>query len=584
MTVEPKLSHYINKADEIQGRSFDKKIRVAILGSFTINGIEETFRVKCAERNIECITFVGGYNQYSQEILNQDAGLYRFAPDICFLIINLRDLIRDLFYFPYSISATDRRKFVDEKIAEIKKLVQIFTSKSKSKLVITNFQLPTYSPYGIFETKTEYGFHEMVNDLNNKLTDSFIHSESVFVYDFNKFVTKYGENNIFDHRQFFVGDIKISLDFLPYLVNELMSYVIGYLGLSKKCIVVDLDNTLWGGVIGEDGFNGIKLGPEPPGNAYLELQKVLLSLHQRGIILAINSKNNYDDAISVIREHPHMILREDSFASLKINWEDKTRNIKEISDELNIGLDSIVFLDDDPVNREYMKHSFPEILCVDLPNDPSLYAEKIRNMNEFSVLSITHEDAQRGKMYLEQRKRQELGQSVAGLEDFLKELQLKIVIKKADAFTIPRISQLTLKTNQFNLTTRRYQEDDIKKIAEDQRFLIGCAQVEDRFGDNGITGVFIVDKNNPKEWFIDSFLLSCRVMGREIEKGILGYIINKAKEDGVEKIKAKFIPTQKNKPIEQFLPDCGFSKEEDYWIYPISSNFVIPEYLKVSVE
>jgi len=584
MTVEPKLSHYINKANEIHGKSFSKKIRIAILSSFTINGLEETLRVKCAERDVGCATFVGGYNQYGQDIINQDSGLYKFNPDICFLIINLRDLIGDLFYFPYSVSATDRKNIANEKIAEIKKLVQTFTSRSKSKIVIANFHVPTYSPYGIFESKTEYGFHEMINDLNNKLTSSFVDSEAVFVYDFNKFVTKYGDSNIFDYRQFFVGDIKIALDFLPHLANELMSYVIGYLGLSKKCIVVDLDNTLWGGVVGEDGFNGIKLGPEPPGNAYLEFQRVLLSLRQRGIILGINSKNNYEDAISVIRKHPHMILREEHFASLRINWEDKIKNIKEIADELNIGLDSIVFVDDDPVNREYMRRNLPEIICVDLPKDPSLYAEKIRNMNEFSVLRITEEDAQRGKMYLEQRKRQEVEQSASSLEDFLKELQLKILIKRADAFTIPRISQLTLKTNQFNLTTKRYQEDDIKKIAEDQRFLIGCAQVEDKFGDNGITGVFIVDKNNPKEWFIDSFLLSCRVMGREVEKGILGHIINIAKESGVEKIKAKFVPTQKNKPIESFLPDCGFSKEADYWVYLISSNFAIPEYLKVSAE
>lgn len=584
MTAEPKLSYYINKANDIQVDSFNKKIRVAILSSFTVNGLEETLRVKCAERDIGCLTYVGGYNQYSQEILDQDSGLYKFNPDICFLVIDLREMMRDLFHFPYSISSTDRRGFVDAKIDEIKNFVQTFGTRTKSRFVMTNLHVPAYSPYGISETKTEYGFHEMISDLNNKLVESFINSESVFIYDFNKFVAKYGEINVFDYRQFFVGDIKIAMDFLPHLADDLMSYIIGHLGLSKKCIVVDLDNTLWGGIVGEDGFNGIKLGPEPPGNAYVELQKVLLSLHQRGIILAINSKNNYEDAIKVIREHPHMILREDHFASLKINWEDKIKNIKEIANEINIGLDSIVFVDDDPVNREYMRRGLPEVLCVDLPKDSSLYSERIRDMNEFSVLNITKEDAQRGKMYIEQRKRQEMEQSSASLGDFLKELKLKIVIKKADAFTIPRISQLTLKTNQFNLTTKRYQESDIKKFSEDQRFLVGCAQVEDKFGDNGITGVFIVNKDNPKEWFIDSFLLSCRVMGREVEKGVFGYIINKAREEGVEKIRAQFIPTQKNKPIERFLPDCGFSKESDHWVYQISSNFVIPEYLKVSVE
>jgi len=180
--------------------------------------------------------------------------------------------------------------------------------------------------------------------------------------------------------------------------------------------------------------------------------------------------------------------------------------------------------------------------------------------------------------------RDELEQSVPDLESFLRQLDLRISIKNANEFTIPRISQLTLKTNQFNLTTKRYQESDIKKFAEDKNYLVGCAQVEDKFGDNGITGAFIVHKENQKEWFIDTFLLSCRVMGREVEKGILGYILNKARENGVEQVKAQFIPSQKNKPIEDFLPKCGFQKEGDHWTYPISSPFIVTNGITVRVE
>ena len=226
----------------------------------------------------------------------------------------------------------------------------------------------------------------------------------------------------------------------------------------------------------------------------------------------------------------------------------------------------------------------PQILTVDLPQDPSQYAQTIKKMNEFSVLNITDEDAKRGKMYVEQRKRNDLEQSAPDLESFLKNLELKVLIKHANEFTIPRISQLTLKTNQFNLTTKRYQESDIKKFSEDDKYIVGCVQVEDKFGDSGITGVFIVHKENSKEWFIDTFLLSCRIMGREVEKGMLGYIVNKAKENGVEQIKAQFIPSQKNKPIEDFLPNCGFQKDGDYWFYSLKTQFIIPEYLTVRVE
>ena len=584
MTTEQKLSHYINKSSDLIGRTFGKKIRIGILCSFTINGLEETIRVKSAEKNIDCVTYVGGYNQYNQEILNQESDLYKFSPDITFLIIDTRNILGDLFYFPYSISASERQNFVEKKLKEIQNLANTFTSRTKSKLVIANFAIPTYSPRGIFETKTEYGFHQMINDLNRGLIDSFVNSNSIYVYDFNGFVSRYGEDNIFDYKQFFFGDMKISLDYIPYLVNDLMGYVISHLGLSKKCIVLDLDNTLWGGIVGEDGFNGIRLGPEPPGNTYLEFQRVLFSLYQRGIILAINSKNNYDDALKVIKEHPYMVLREEHFASMRINWNDKVSNMREITNELNIGTDSMVFFDDDPVNREYMKLNMPQILTVDLPQDPSQYAQTIKKMNEFSVLNITDEDAQRGKMYVEQRKRNDLGQSTPNLESFLKNLDLKVLIKNANEFTIPRISQLTLKTNQFNLTTKRYQESDIQKFSEDGRYLVGCIQVEDKFGDNGITGVFIVHKENSKEWFIDTFLLSCRIMGREVEKGMLGYIVNKAKENGVEQIKAQFIPSQKNKPIEDFLPNCGFQKDGDCWFYSLKTQFTIPEYLTVRVE
>ena len=396
MIPEPKLSYFINKSNEIIKETLDKKIRMGILSSFSINGLEETMRVKSAEKNIDCSTYVGGYNQYNQDILNPESGLHKFSPELTFLFIDTRQILGDLFYFPYSVTASERKIFVEKKFNEIKNLIDTFTSEIKSKLVVSNFAIPVYSPYGIFETKSEYGFHQMIEDLNRKLIDTFANSNSVYIFDFNGFVSRYGEDNIFDYKQFFFGDMKISLDYIPLIANELMGYVIGVLGLSKKCIVLDLDNTLWGGIIGEDGLNGIKLGPEPPGNSYLEFQQILLSLYQRGIILAINSKNNYDDAIKVIKEHPYMILREEHFASMRINWNDKVSNIKEIANELNINVDSMVFFDDDQVNREFMKTSLPQVLTVDLPKDSSLYVQTIKKMNDFDVLNITNEDARRG--------------------------------------------------------------------------------------------------------------------------------------------------------------------------------------------
>ena len=584
MIDEKPLSEYLLESENLQIDNFKNKIKVAILSSFTINGLPESLKVKCSKKKILCSTYVGGYNQYNQEILNEKSELYKFNPDITFLILDTRSIFGEIFHFPYSITKSERENFVNEKITELINLTKKFNESTNSKLVITNLGLPNYSPHGIAEMNTSYSFHDAIIDFNKKLKDEFLENKSVHVFDFFKFVIKHGENNVFNFQNFLFGDIKIALDYIPHLANDLIPYIISLLGLTKKCIVLDLDNTLWGGIVGEDGFDGIRLGLQPPGNAYVEFQKYLKALTQRGIILAINSKNNFDDAIDVIRNHPHMILKENDFASIKINWNDKVSNMKEISNELNIGSDSFVFFDDDPVNREFVKENMPEITIPDLPHDPSQYSEVIHSLDDFSVFQITDEDIHRGKMYFEQKQRNEFQKSSDNLKEFLETLNLEITIKKSNGFTIPRISQLTMKTNQFNLTTKRYHEDEIKKLSQDNKILIGCAQIRDKFGDNGITGVFIVEKINQDEWFLDTFLLSCRVMGREVERAILYYIINEAKKNNIKKLKAKFIPTAKNKPIENFLPDSKFYKENDFWIYDIETPYNIPDFLKISIE
>ncbi len=584
MNSELPLSEYISESQKLSINPLQKKIKISLLSSFTINGLSESLKVKCSKQQISCSTYVADYNQYNQEILDKNSNLYAFFPDITFLILDTRSIFGDLFHLPYSITKSERESFVDEKINEILNLVNKFNENSSSKLVITNLGLPYYSPHGIAEMKTSYSFHDAIIDFNKKLKDNLIEMNSVYVFNFFNFIIKHGEDNVFNFQNYLLGDIKISLNYIPHLANDFIPYIISFLGLTKKCIVVDLDNTLWGGIAGEDGFDGIRLGPQPPGNAFIEFQKYLKALSQRGIILAINSKNNFDDAIEIIRKHPHMVLQENDFACIKINWNDKATNMREISDELNIGLDSFVFFDDDPVNRELIKKMMPEITTPDIPHDPSLYSEVIQSIQDFSTFQITSEDSNRGQMYSEQKLRIESQNSSSDISEFLKTLNLEIDIKTTNSFTIPRISQLTLKTNQFNLTTKRYQEDEIKKFSENNNILIGCAQIKDKFGDNGITGVFIVEKTNLDEWFLDTFLLSCRVMGREVEKGMLFFIINQAKKNNVKRLKAKFIPTPKNKPIENFLPNCQFHQENDFWIYNLETPFNMPNFLTLREE
>ncbi|MBL76692.1 MAG: hypothetical protein CL763_07200 [Chloroflexi bacterium] len=581
--MEKTLSEYLKLAKNIDDLKTENKLKVGILSSFTLNGLDEVLHVKCSELGIKYQSYVAGYNQYNQEILDSNSNLYKFSPDITFLIIDIRNFFGENFYMPYKISNDERRKLVQQKINEIKNIIQSFEKNSSSKLIITNFNIPSYSPNGIIETKSEFGFHEMIEEINRSLRDiSKVHN-SIYIYDFNQFVSKHGERNIFDYRQFHVGDIQISFNFIPFFGDELIGYIKPIMSKNKKCIVLDLDNTLWGGVIGEDGFDGIELGHTSNGKAFVEFQKELLSLWNQGIVLAINSKNNFDDAIKVIREHPEMILREKNFASIQINWNDKAQNMKQISDEINIGLNSFVFFDDDKLNQERIKQEFSEVLTIDLPEDPSQYAPILKELNDFNVLQRTQEDVARGEMYAQQRERKKFQDSVSNLDEFLKQLDITVKIKKSNKFLIPRISQLTLKTNQFNLTTKRYQEEEIRNLSKDENYEVGCAQVIDKFGDNGITGAFIINKKE-NIWILDTFLLSCRIMGRGVENAILSEILKEAKSKKVDEIKAEFIPTEKNKPAENFLLDFGFEKQDEFWIYKLNNDVKSPNHLKVEIE
>ena len=583
MIKEYPLSEYLNKFIELDNEH-KNHTNIAFLSSFTINGLSETVQVKCNEKKIYCDTYAGGYNQFSQEILNLKSKLYDFSPNLTFLILDLRSVLGDLFFFPYSYTEKEKKELINSKLNELFEIITFFVKNSNSKLVLTNFNSPSYSSYGIASMKSNFNLKDMVLYMNKKLQEFTINKNSIFIFDFDAFVSKFGEKNVFNYQNYFFGDIKIDLDYIPYFANELIPYIIAQLGISKKCIVLDLDNTLWGGTVGEDGFDGIKLGPQLPGNTYLEFQKNLKALKNRGIILAINSKNNFNDAIQVINEHPNMILRKEDFSSIMINWNNKVSNMYEIAQELNIGLDSIVFFDDDPVNRELMRTSLPDILTVELPKDSSEYVNTLHELPEFSMFEITDEDNKRSEMYAQQQTRKEFEISTPNLEDLLRNLSLELIIKKSNNFTNPRISQLILKTNQFNLTTKRYTAEDILNFTNDENIIVGCAQVKDKFGDHGITGVFIIKKLNSNEWFLDTFLLSCRIIGREIEKGILNYIINEAKKNGIKIIKSQYVRTEKNMPIQDFLPNCGFKQINNFWEYDLNNAFNMPDFIKIEIE
>lgn len=596
LSKEDSLLNYINAYKDLESISpkdnsveEKNKIRIAVLGSTTLNGFKEVLDVKCRLLGLYPLVYVAPYNQYNQEILNKNSGLYNMKPDLIILWIDSKTTIPENFYFSFRMDFKKRKEIIKDCFLNIIDIIKKITEQSKANVIIHNLNIPEDSILGILENKQEYGIIESIKDLNDMLAEHYKKDNRVFVFDFDRFMGGYGKKNVQDNRFLVSADMSVKPDFIPKICEEYLAYIKPMKSLNKKCLVLDLDNTLWGGIVGEDGFEGIRLSTKPPGSAFVEFQKYILSLYERGIILAINSKNNPQDALKVIKEHPDMILRENHFAAIKINWQDKVTNMREIATELNIGIDSLVFVDDDRMNCELIKEMLPEILTIELPKQPALYVKKLMSINDFNTLQLTEEDRQRGEMYVQQRRRTEVQKSAVNLEEFLKNLELKVTISGPNKFTIPRISQLTQKTNQFNMTTRRYLEEDINKFSLDKNYKVYSVKVKDKFGDNGLTGVVIIKKNKTN-WTIETFLLSCRVLGREVEKVILAFITEKAKKESVKELYGEFIATEKNAPAKDFYKLNKFrlkdkSDGKEIWALDLSKNSCpYPKFIEVKAE
>ncbi len=339
-----------------------------------------------------------------------------------------------------------------------------------------------------------------------------------------------------------------------------MRFLVPLSGRIAKALVVDLDNTLWGGIIGEDGMTGIQCGAEYPGAAYQALQRAMLDLAKRGILLAICSKNNPDDAMEALNQHAGMLLRPKHFACMRINWQDKSQNLREIAAELNIGLDALAFVDDNPAERERVRAAAPEVLVLDLPQDPLQYAAAVRDCPAFERLSLSAEDLQRTGMYAAQQERSQAEQSFQSKEDFYRFLEQEAEIAPVLPQTLARIAQLTQKTNQFNLTTRRYSEQQIQELDASPDWQVFSITVRDRFGDHGLVGVAITH-DEAEVCEIDTFLLSCRVIGRTVETALLAYLAESAAARGYHTLQGWFLPTKKNVPARDFYSQHGFSAQ-----------------------
>ena len=579
------INDYLKAYKSLKQRRGNKNINIALLASFTSKGIKEVLTVQCNEIGITADIYEAEYNQYNQEIIDEQSNLYKHTPNVIFLMVDTRTMLGDSYFNFYDLNATKQESFVQNKLQELTSLIELLIQRTSARIIVHNFEVPTYSPLGILENKEHAGFIRSIRLLNDSLAMTYRNDSQTFIFDYDAFTSYIGKQHATDWKMYYLGDFKLAPNHIPGLCKQYIPYLRAMTGLMKKCLVLDLDNTVWGGIIGEDGIKDIHLGPTQEGRPFWELQKYILSLFKRGIILAINSSNNYEDAIRVIRENPYMILKEEHFASIQINWNDKISNMKAIAKEINIGLDSLAFFDDDHLNREMIRQALPQVHVIDAPDDPALYLHTAMQLDDFNTLHITEEDKKKGSMYAQNRKRQHLAQTTTDITTYLKQLEMSITIEQANNFNTPRISQLTQRTNQFNMTTKRYLEEDIKSFATNKNYIVFCIKVLDKFGDNGITGVAIIKKAN-SAWTIDTLLLSCRVIGRRIEDMILAYIIEEARKAQTPKITAQFIPTNKNAPAKDFYKNCGFTLitekgGKQTWEYPVDKTFPHPTFITV---
>jgi FkbH-like protein len=366
-------------------------------------------------------------------------------------------------------------------------------------------------------------------------------------------------NQWFDQRYWFHAKQPISFECLVPFVRNTARIIGALFGITAKCLVVDLDNTLWGGVIGDDGIEGIAIGEgDAMGEAFKAFQEYLLKLKQRGILLAVCSKNEEANALAPFQEHPEMVLKRKDFVSFKANWQPKPDNLREIAKELNIGIDSLVFVDDNPAEREHVRQILPQVKIVELSDDPADYPKLLDEEGFFEITALSHEDIQRTEQYIGNIERKHLEESTISYADYLASLEQKAVIRPFDEKYLDRISQLINKTNQFNLTTLRLSRSQVEERMQDSKTLTAYVRMADRFGDNGLISVFSA-RREADELLIDEWLMSCRVFKRGVENLLCNYIVEKAREMGVTKLRGIYIPTEKNGLVRDHYKSLNFS-------------------------
>jgi FkbH-like protein len=540
------------------------KVKIAVLGDSSTQLLVLALRGIAYEKKIDLIIYEAEFNQIDQEILDTHSGLYRFEPD-CIYIFESSPKLQEQFY---KLPADEQSNFADNHLLRINQFCAILSKNISSRFIYSNFSFHQDSIYGNFANSVEASLTYQMRKINFELMVLAKDNLNLVIQDLNALQVQNPSIEFHNATMFTTADMVLSLDFYPILSKSILEIVECSMGHVKKCVIVDLDNTLWGGIIGEEGLENIQIGDLGIGKAFTRFQYWLKQLKNRGIILAVCSKNDELIAREPFEKHPNMILKMDDFSVFMANWKDKNENIAAIQKILNIAYDSMVFLDDNPFERELVRSMIKGITVPELPTEAGEYVNYLASLNMFETLSQSKNDHQRTKQYQDQARRETAKESFSNINDYLISLDMSSEIKHFNSFNLPRVEQLVQRSNQFNLRTQRHSATHLDAIRESDKFIDLTFTLKDKFGDNGLIAVVILEKRN-KEMFIDTWLMSCRILRRGVENFVLNAIVDKIKRYNCELLIGEYIETKKNNMVKGLLPNLGFRNDEDRWVLKV---------------
>jgi len=574
MEIDELLKQARRLAKEIKKRKFEKAdIKIAVLGSASIQYFVMVLRYILKEKGIFADIYEGEYDGIMTDIMNTDGALYEFQPNTVIILPDYR-YIKE---FPKPLEEKGGiEELAENVLGSYKMYWERLTVLSEIQILQANYVIPPERVYGNIERRLSFSVTTFLDMLNRKILEAV--PSNVSIVDLDLLASNIGKWNWFDETSYFLTKSAFRIDYIEDAVNTFVRQILALKGKTRKCLILDLDNTLWGGIVGDDGWEGIHLDPnDAVGESFRDFQRYVLQLKKRGVILAVVSKNDEANAKEPFEKNPHMILGLNDIASFQANWDDKVTNIKRVADELNIGINSLVFFDDNPAEREIVTSYLPDVMVIEVPNDPALYKRALDKAAPFDWLQLTKEDILRSNSYIENRHRSEMLANFTDYDEYLKNLEMEGEVSKPTKAELPRFSQLLNKSNQFNLRTQRYSEYEIEEAYSSNNKRCLCARLKDKFSEYGIISCVILEKKDDS-CFIESWVMSCRVLKRGVEFMVFATILEEAKKWLCKRITGEYIPSKKNQMVEGFYRELGFEEIGEYnrkkqYVYDVSLPF-----------